>query len=347
MPARDNPEDIRAKLQHWYRERVCLTDAVVTRLKTPASGVVNETYLHVVTHSKADESVSLPAVLRVQPAVETPIPDVDVNQQAFVLNQLHPLVHIPTPRVLWNETNPQWLGRAFYVMEEMRGEAIFDAWEIPADADVLLSMYRQTISVLARIHAVDWRRAGLEPLCMCSAGISPLEAQLDAYRLHLDRESVDKNYPLLETALEELRDTLPAMSPPVLNWGDARIGNLLFDGPELTAVLDWEIAEITAREVDIGWFVFFERFFCKDGIDERPGAMSAREIIQFYEHEAGVELLDLDWFQRWAAFRLAVMRLRAGRQAIQRGEESAASRVDEVNFATVEMARVFGYPEPF
>ncbi len=346
-PGSEHQDEIRGKLEHWYNESAQLEDAKVTHFTPPGSGAVNETYLHEVTYRRNGQPASLDAVVRIQPATRnTPIPGVDVNQQAFVLSCLSRLADIPTPAVLWSEPDTRWLGRPFYVMERMRGEANFDAWDIPEDPVSLQSMYRQAIGMIARIHAVDWRRAGLEPLYSGSGDRSPLQAQLDAYRGHLDEASVDKTYPLLESALAYLQDNIPATSAPVLNWGDARIGNMLFDGCELTAVLDWEIAEITAREVDIGWFVFFERFFLEEGSDPRNGAMSQEDITTYYESQAGVKLANLDYFQRWAAFRLAVMRLRAGRFAIQSGAEPAASRVDEVNFGSIEMARVFGYPEP-
>ena len=231
-------------------------------------------------------------------------------------------------------------------MERMRGTAVFDEGAVPSEADALRSMYEQAIEMMARIHSVDWERTGLESLYAGTESKTSLQVQLDAYRKHLDDASVNREYPLLEAAFDYLQSNLPVESRPVLNWGDARIGNLLYDGCELTAVLDWEIAEITAREVDVGWFTFFERFLRKNGIEDRPGALGDDEIVALYERHAGVHLANLDYYQRWAAFRLAVMRLRAGLFDIKNGLEPATSRVDEINFGSIEMARVFGFAEP-
>jgi aminoglycoside phosphotransferase (APT) family kinase protein len=338
---------IRRELEHWYQQRAALSEATITEFGTPQSGVVNETYVHSVSYLRDSKRLSLPAVLRIQPAnSDTPIPNVDVGQQAFVLRHLSKLPELLTPEVLWHEADAKWLGRPFYVMERMRGEAVFDEGKVPGEAAVLRSMYEQAIAQLTRIHAVDWERAGLRPLFGGTKDLTPLRQQLSAYRSHLDAASTEKKYPLLEAAFDYLDENIPDGSPPVLNWGDARIGNLLYDGEELTAVLDWEIAEITAREVDVGWFIFFERFLRNDGIDERPGAMNDEEIVALYERQAGVKLADLDYYQRWAAFRLAVMRLRAGQADIRRGLESPESRVDEVNFGSIELARLFGFPDP-
>jgi len=347
MNSNESLNDIRGKLEAWYKQRVGLPDARITGFDTPASGVVNETYLHTVTFIQNTKPIALPAVLRIQPATsDTPIPDVDVKEQAFVLRQLSNIEGLKTPKVFWEEQDTRWLGRPFYVMERMPGEAVFDAGTVPNDANALRSMYQQAISVMARIHAVDWKRAGLQPIYRGTRDKTPLRAQISAYRVHFETASGGKHYPLLEAAFDWLNENVPDQTAAVLNWGDARIGNLLFDGSELTAVLDWEIADIAPREVDMGWFIYFERFLRKNGIDNRPGAMSDDEIVTFYEHQSGVELADLEYFQRWAAFRLAVMRLRAGVFAMKRGLEPSTSRIDEVNFASIELARLFGFPEP-
>ena len=42
----------------------------------------------------------------------------------------------------------------------------------------------------------------------------------------------------------------------MLNWGDARIGNMLYRDFEPAAVLDWEMAAVGPREVDVAWMIF-------------------------------------------------------------------------------------------
>ena len=69
--------------------------------------------------------------------------------------------------------------------------------------------------------------------------------------------------PLIERAFDRLDDLLaaPTRAHAVLNWGDARIGNVIYDGFEPAAVLDWEMAAVAPREVDLGWTVYLHRFF--------------------------------------------------------------------------------------
>jgi hypothetical protein len=68
--------------------------------------------------------------------------------------------------------------------------------------------------------------------------------------------------PLIEQAFDRLEELWPPEpGPPVLNWGDARIGNVIYDGFDPVAVLDWEMAALAPREVDLGWTVCLHRFF--------------------------------------------------------------------------------------
>ena len=43
--------------------------------------------------------------------------------------------------------------------------------------------------------------------------------------------------------------------------GDARIGNVLYEGFTPVAVLDWEMAALGPRGLDLGWLVFLHAFF--------------------------------------------------------------------------------------
>jgi aminoglycoside phosphotransferase (APT) family kinase protein len=343
---------LRTELEPWYVERTGLQNPRITHIGPVASGVVNETYHLTLAYVADGVERSEQHVLRVQPRFDTPIPRVDVSEQAQTLSGLSRTHVVPTPRVLWNETDTKWLGRPFYVMERLPGEPLFDLKKLPDDPQQIRTLYTQAIAVLAAIHAIDWNAIGLGHLQTVPAGTRILNAHLHDYRAVLTDSAEGTQYPLLERAYDWLAEHIPDEGPAVLNWGDARVGNLLFDGTRLSAVLDWEIATIAPREVDIGWFVFFERFLWTDGRGSSPGmlgrkaVMAREEILSFYEREAGTSLADLAWFERWAAFRLAVMRMRAGRQMKSRGEEPMSSRIDAVNFASIELARVFGFVEP-
>ena len=77
----------------------------------------------------------------------------------------------------------------------------------------------------------------------------------------------------------------------MLNWGDARIGNMLYRDFEPAAVLDWEMATVGPREVDVAWMIFLDTFF--DDLAERfempalAGFMDRDDIVREYERLTG------------------------------------------------------------
>src|SRR5439155_24182514 len=56
-----------------------------------------------------------------------------------------------------------------------------------------------------------------------------LEQEWDKYVRFVGWISRDRPWPVFEKALERLRANWPANQPPGLVWGDARLGNMMFD----------------------------------------------------------------------------------------------------------------------
>ena len=54
----------------------------------------------------------------------------------------------------------------------------------------------------------------------------------------------NRQHPVIEQAFDWLESHWPEESETVVSWGDARIGNIMFDNKALepVAVLDWEMA---------------------------------------------------------------------------------------------------------
>ena len=58
--------------------------------------------------------------------------------------------------------------------------------------------------------------------------------------------------------------------PTVLCWGDARIGNIIFDGTKPAAVLDWEMVTLGSPEMDLAWSIFLDRHHSRGPRDAAP-----------------------------------------------------------------------------
>jgi aminoglycoside phosphotransferase (APT) family kinase protein len=106
----------------------------------------------------------------------------------------------------------------------------------------------------------------------------------------------------------------------VLNWGDARIGNMLYREFEPVAVLDWEMAAIGAPEVDLGWMLFMHRFFesfvDKLDLPGTPDFMQRKDVVDTYEDCSGGPVRDLAFWEVFAGLRYAIVSLRTTGRAI-------------------------------
>ena len=91
---------------------------------------------------------------------------------------------------------------------------------------------------------------------------SPLRAHVDAQRAYADWVLDGREGRLIDAGFAWLEAHWPAdEGETVLSWGDARIGNIMFATSRPVAVLDWEMASLGPREVDLGWTIFLHRFF--------------------------------------------------------------------------------------
>jgi len=111
----------------------------------------------------------------------------------------------------------------------------------------------------------------------------------------------------------------------VLNWGDSRPGNIIYDGFTPAAVIDWEMAAIAPREVDLAWVVFLHRFFQDIAtVFEMPGIPDfcrRDDVVATYESLTGHPVRDFDWYLMYAALRHAVVMSQVKRRMIHFGEE--------------------------
>jgi aminoglycoside phosphotransferase (APT) family kinase protein len=100
-----------------------------------------------------------------------------------------------------------------------------------------------------------------------------------------------------------LAEQPPAMAPAVVH-GDFRLGNLLADGPTVTAVIDWEIWSVGDPRVDLGWFLInadpatYRRRTPYTGLLPTPSVLACT-----YAEHVGREVPALAWFQALACFK--------------------------------------------
>lgn len=268
-------------------------------------------------------------------------PDESLARQVRYLHVVRANSDVPVPEVSFYESDKRWLGTPFFVMPLYRGRAWpsdppynFGGWVLDLPAEERARMQHVLVSVMAGIHSVRADRCDLSEFSRPWLGSSPLEWQVNYLRELYDWARKTQRYPLLEQALDWLRDELPSRSdPPCVNWGDARAGNLLFADGEVSAVLDWEGACLGYPEVDIAFVWLMHRYYQQraetQGMAGLPELFRAGDMAEQYASLTGHTVADLHWFQVLGAARAAaiqvrfVSRARAGGH--QSGQASAAT----------------------
>ena len=114
---------------------------------------------------------------------------------------------------------------------------------------------------------------------------------------------------MIERTFAALDTTRPAARPTVLNWGDSRIGNMMFRDFAPVAVLDWEMAALGPAEIDVGWMIFLNRFFedltHKYSLPCLEGFLQREQVKQIYAEESGRELQELEGRDARRSLRIA------------------------------------------
>jgi aminoglycoside phosphotransferase (APT) family kinase protein len=266
--------------------------------------------------------------LAADPSAYTIFPDYDMPRQYRTMRLAAERTGLPVPRVLWLEEDPGPLGAPFFVMERVEGRVPPDVMPYTYEGNWLHSatdaerarLQDATVGLIARLH--DGVPASEAEFLAAPGQGSALRRHVGAQRAYYTWV-VDglPTSPLIESAFDRLAELWPAdEGEPVLNWGDARIGNIIYDGFEPAAVLDWEMAALAPREVDLGWTVYLHRFF-QDltesfGQAGLPGFLCRADIERRYAQLTGHTPRDMDFHTLYAALRHAIVMLRvAYRQA--------------------------------
>jgi len=122
--------------------------------------------------------------------------------------------------------------------------------------------------------------------------------------------SRDRRWPVLEAALKHLRERWPKNQPAGLVWGDARLGNIMFDDDfEVVAVMDWEQPSLGGALNDLAWWLFLSDAMHSTG-SGRPhleGMGTRAETIQLWRDVTGVSTDDLDWYEDFTALKISCL----------------------------------------
>jgi aminoglycoside phosphotransferase (APT) family kinase protein len=281
--------------------------------------------------------------------------DTDVLREHRVLSSLDAVKTFPTPAPRWAERDPSVLGQPFFVMERVRGTVPAGTPSIHATGWLharaphqCRTAWESAIAAVAAIHDVDWRRT--VPFLGDGVNGTSLAQRIDHVSRWYEWACAGRAFPMTDAALAYLHDELPDLDeePPVLVWGDARMGNLVFgDDHRVAAVLDWELASIGPAAIDLGWWLAMDEFqTVAHGVAPVPGYPSRDETIARYEALTGRVVRDVGWFEVLCAFMLTVTVIRMADIGVAAGRLSPDNRMGHGNITAQMLARRLDLPVP-
>ena len=338
-----DPAAVQATLTSWLTSTLPLGSEpeVAIHSGIESNGMSSETVLLSVTHSENGTRVTADYVARVAPSPgDLPVfPTYNLQAQYDAMRLAGELSGIPVPGVGLIEPTGEVLGTPFFLMERRDGlvppdvmpYTFGDNWLFDATPAQQQQLERATIEVLAKLHGIADAAttfAFLDPAADGHDGSTPLARNLVKlrawYRYAVDSDNGRARSPLVERGLAWLEANQPTEGDPVLVWGDARIGNVMYRDFAPVAVLDWEMATLGPRELDLAWLVFAHSVFQEiANVLELPGMpdfLTREKVVATYRELTGVEVGDLTWFEVFAAVIWGVVFLRTSARQIHFGE---------------------------
>jgi aminoglycoside phosphotransferase (APT) family kinase protein len=278
-----------------------------------AAGGSNGTLLFRANYKTKSQSVDRALVLRFLPERGL-FHHYDVREQ-FELQRALAATEVPVPEQVWLDEQGKYLVRPGYIMAQVDGSSTPMTWMTSgllhdASPDARREISSGYIDALARIHSVDWKGQGLAWMEKRAKGTRPIERETNWYWDALIWSKDDAYI----RKLAPVRDWIIANEPidleVVLCHGDANFGNYLYKDNRVTAVLDWEMSFLGARECDLAFLKVGDSILL-DGVPWPDGALSYEEMRSAYEKQTGYRLRNMEFFELFAAFRLAVINVLA------------------------------------
>ncbi|MGH8011214.1 MAG: phosphotransferase family protein [Candidatus Binataceae bacterium] len=243
-------------------------------------------------------------VLRLAPEGVRNVGTADVVRQAKVMESLAG-TRVPVPAIKWMDDDPRWFGRPFFVADFLEGDKLA-LGENSYNADESSHYTRLAAETLAALHAIEWQTRRVvwgDPFTL-----SDELARLDNL---LDRPTLDLK---VVARAPELRERLRATLAPAPRigcvHGDYQWSNFLFHDGHLAAVIDWELSQIGAVLLDLGWLCVFSDKDSWVGTQLVPEhAPEPDEIADIYRKAVSypVASADLRWFRAFASYRFGVI----------------------------------------
>ncbi|MFD2403315.1 phosphotransferase family protein [Novosphingobium soli] len=315
--------ELARRLEQWLSSRLPgATNIRVTDLAYPrGAGQSHETVLFDASWNHGRRAHTQGCVVRIKPRSFTVFPDTLFEEQYRVMKRLAEGGEVRVARPLWFEEDAAILGNPFFVMEKKQGRVPVsippyarEGWLRDASPEQRRTLWRSAVEQLAAIQRVPVAELGF--LKGPAGAEQGLAQEWDKYVRFTEWLEEVAPQPVLRDALELLRAQWPAHDPEGLVWGDARIGNMMFDHDfNVVAVMDWEQPSLGGALHDLAWFCTLAETM--HGPNSTYGAHlegmgSREETIALWEALCGKSAAGLEWYELFTHFKMTCTGIRLG-----------------------------------
>ena len=312
---RRDPEEVRRALWQWLPDR--LGGSVLDGLQVAAPkghGYSNDTLIV----DAVVDGAPMPLVVQAAPTGPGLFPDYPIARMARVQQSLRDHTDVPVADVRWLEEDPAILGAPFYVMGRLEGRVPDESptayhaagWVAAATPAERRQLWRSTLEAMACLHRVDVAthfRQLTETRWGMGLDADPADERVRQWRDYTVWASDDDEPPpTLMSAWDALQASLPSRPDRLsIGWGDAKLGNVMFQGFDVRALLDWELCGVAPAEEDLMNLLAVDAVLADlFRVPRIDGFHSREETIDLYEQQLGRALVGTNW---WHVFALAKM----------------------------------------
>lgn len=292
------------------------------------AGRSHETILFDAHWSEGGRERSEGYVIRIKPDANQVYPDDLFEEQYKVMRVLRELDIVPVAEMIGFEEDPKLVGAPFFMMKKLVGRVAVTfppyretGWVAEATPAQRRRFWENGVRNLALIQKTPLDR--VQFLAGPEGARDGLEQEWDKYDRFVEWVSRDKRWPVLDKARDALRARWPKNQPEGLVWGDARLGNMMFDENfDVLAVMDWEQASLGGALHDLAWWLQMSSFAHEKTADKPhlEGMGTREETIALWQDITGISVEDLDWYLDFTAFKTGCL--------------------------SVSTSRLWGWPEP-
>jgi aminoglycoside phosphotransferase (APT) family kinase protein len=356
MTQKLDPQTVHERLTRWLAQtKPDWRELTVAPMDVQlGSGFSAEIFFVDVAYVDAAGAQRRTLVVRRQPQTFEVVFGSDLRLQANMMAALDARGDVPVPAWIGIEEDPALLGAPFLVMGRVDGQAAtqrpnynVEGWLVAMSPAERRAAFANAFDVLARLHAIDWRE-GFGFLDRPERGAPGLEQYIGNLVEWHRSIRAGRDLPIIDTTMAWVLANRPAEADVCVLWGDPTPSNTMWrpDGT-VAALIDWELAAIGPRELDVAWWLYFDDLFSRRfGVTRLEGLPNRDETIARYEAASGATLRHMDYYDIVVALRMALVALGAFDRQVSLGNIAADNVSADNNLMTIYLAEKLGLPLP-